>query len=112
MLAFSKLQDLDAAVAEGDDEAVTRWLEIATGLIDSFRSTRQLFPGDFRRKFTGVVRGFRRRGRRSKTEAQQMDDEADLMANRLERTMSAFAYVACVPQAELITRHVASLGGR
>ncbi|POY73527.1 hypothetical protein BMF94_3464 [Rhodotorula taiwanensis] len=88
ILAFSKLQDLDTAVAAGEEEAISRYLEIATGLIDSFRSTRQLFPGDFRKKFTGVLSSYRgRRGR--KTQAQQMDDEADMMANRLERTMIA-----------------------
>ncbi|GAA5979094.1 hypothetical protein JCM10908_002802 [Rhodotorula pacifica] len=86
VLAFSRLQDLDEAVNSGDDDAITRWLEIASVLVDSFRSTRQLFPGDYRRKFTGVVSTFHgRRGR--KTQAQRMDDEADQMANRLERTM-------------------------
>lgn len=93
ILAFSKLQDLDTAVAAGEEEAISRYLEIATGLIDSFRSTRQLFPGDFRKKFTGVLSSYRgRRGR--KTQAQQMDDEADMMANRLERTMSESAIVS------------------
>lgn len=87
VLAFSRLQDLDEAVNSGDDDAITRWLEIASVLVDSFRSTRQLFPGDYRRKFTGVVRNFQgRRGR--KTQEQQFDAEADQMANRLERTMS------------------------
>lgn len=87
VLAFSRLQDLDEAVNSGDDDAITRWLEIASVLVDSFRSTRQLFPGDFRRKFTGVVSSFAgRRGRR--TQAQRLDAEADQMANRLERTMS------------------------
>ncbi|TKA57180.1 hypothetical protein B0A53_01136 [Rhodotorula sp. CCFEE 5036] len=86
VLAFSRLQDLDEAVNSGDDDAITRWLEIASVLVDSFRSTRQLFPGDYRRKFTGVVRNFQgRRGR--KTQEQQFDAEADQMANRLERTM-------------------------
>lgn len=81
------MQDLDEAVNGGDDDAITRWLEIASVLVDSFRSTRQLFPGDYRRKFTGVVRNFQgRRGR--KTQEQQFDAEADQMANRLERTMS------------------------
>ncbi|GAA5873300.1 hypothetical protein JCM3774_005935 [Rhodotorula dairenensis] len=86
VLAFSRLQDLDEAVNSGDDDAITRWLEIASVLVDSFRSTRQLFPGDPRRKFTGVVSSFAgRRGR--KTQAQRLDAEADQMANRLERTM-------------------------
>ncbi|KWU45778.1 TPR-like protein [Rhodotorula sp. JG-1b] len=86
VLAFSRLQDLDEAVNSGDDDAIARWLEIASVLVDSFRSTRQLFPGDYRRKFTGVVRNFQgRRGR--KTQEQQFDAEADQMANRLERTM-------------------------
>lgn len=87
VLAFSRLQDLDEAVNSGDEDAITRWLEIASVLVDSFRSTRQLFPGDYRRKFTGVVRNFHGR-RGGKTQEQQFDAEADQMANRLERTMS------------------------
>ena len=108
VLAFSRLQDLDEAVNSGDDDAIARWLEIASVLVDSFRSTRQLFPGDYRRKFTGVVRNFQgRRGR--KTQEQQFDAEADQMANRLERTMSTRA-PSTLSSWKSLTRHCCSFG--
>ncbi|GAA5997999.1 hypothetical protein JCM5350_002855 [Sporobolomyces pararoseus] len=85
--AFSRLSELEPAVQVGDEEAVYQWLEIATKLIDSFRSTRQLFPSDFKKKFTGMVR--RRHGgrRKGKDKEADLEDEADEMATRLQRSM-------------------------
>ncbi|KPV77040.1 uncharacterized protein RHOBADRAFT_52003 [Rhodotorula graminis WP1] len=83
-IAFSRLQELDEGVLEGDDEALNQWLELATGLVDSFRSTTQLFPSDFKRKFTGMFR-YRRRGKRS--QQVEVEEEADHMANRLQRSL-------------------------
>ncbi|GAA5855355.1 hypothetical protein JCM9279_001694 [Rhodotorula babjevae] len=83
-IAFSRLQELDEGVLAGDDEALNQWLELATGLVDSFRSTTQLFPSDFKRKFTGMFR-YRRRGKRS--QQVEVEEEADHMATRLQRTL-------------------------
>lgn len=43
---FSRLAQLDEAVDEGQVEAVEEWLDIARELIEGFRQTRALFPGD------------------------------------------------------------------
>ena len=85
--AFSRLEQLAPSIEIGDEEAVYQWLEIATRLIDSFRSTRQLFPSDYKKKFTGMVR--RKRGDRKKGKDKEADlaEEADEIANRLERSM-------------------------
>ncbi|GAA6062994.1 hypothetical protein JCM10212_004976 [Sporobolomyces blumeae] len=85
--AFRRLAQLDPLVEQGDDDATFQWLEIATRMVDSFRSTRQLFPSDFRKKFVGMRR--RRAGRRKKgvDKDADLDDEADEMASRLQRSM-------------------------
>ncbi|GAA5845725.1 hypothetical protein JCM5353_001690 [Sporobolomyces roseus] len=85
--AFSRLEQLEPSIEIGDEEAVYQWLEIATRLIDSFRSTRQLFPSDYKKKFTGMVR--RKGGARKKGKDKEADlaEEADEIANRLERSM-------------------------
>ncbi|GAA5898643.1 hypothetical protein JCM8208_004721 [Rhodotorula glutinis] len=85
-IAFSRLQELDEGVLEGDDEALHQWLELASGLVDSFRSTPQLFPSDFKRKFMGMFRS-RRRGKKS--QQVEVEEEADHMATRLQRTLIA-----------------------
>ncbi|GAA6008607.1 hypothetical protein JCM11491_003366 [Sporobolomyces phaffii] len=85
--AFNRLAHLDPAVQRGDEDAVFQWLEIATRLIDSFRSTRQLFPSDFRKKFTGTVAGRPGRRRKGKDKEADLEDEADEMATRLQRQM-------------------------
>ncbi|GAA5924202.1 transcription factor TFIIIC subunit TFC4 [Sporobolomyces koalae] len=85
--AFSRLEALEPQVERGDQQAILQWLEIATRLIDSFRSTRQLFPSDFKKKFTGIVRrvgGIRKKGIDKQAD---LEDEADEMANRLKRSM-------------------------
>ncbi|GAA5921558.1 hypothetical protein JCM1841_000569 [Sporobolomyces salmonicolor] len=90
--AFARLEHLDVAVSAGDEESKFQWLEIATRLVDSFRSTRQLFPSDFRKKFVGMMAPrYGRRGRKGAKEnrARDLEDEADLMANRLQRSMIA-----------------------
>ena len=89
-IAFSRLLELDEGVLEGDDEALNQWLELATGLVDSFRSTTQLFPSDFKRKFTGMFR-YRRRGK--KNQQVEVEEEADHMANRLQRSLSASLFL-------------------
>ncbi|GAA6000915.1 hypothetical protein JCM10207_004717 [Rhodosporidiobolus poonsookiae] len=81
--AFERLKELDAAVDAGDEEASNQWLEIATTLVDSFRSTKALYPADFKKKFTGVFRSHR--GRRAKK--RDLDADVDQMANRLEATL-------------------------
>lgn len=87
-IAFSRLHELDADIALGGEdgaEALGQWLELATSLVDSFRSTKQLFPSDYKKKFTGMLTSFRRKGKK----AADLEEEADQMANRLQRTMSA-----------------------
>ncbi|GAA6054995.1 hypothetical protein JCM3770_000484 [Rhodotorula araucariae] len=86
-IAFSRLQELDTAVLEGDEDALNQWLEIATGLVESFRTTKQLFPSDYKRKFTGVLRLGRKKGK--KTAQVDVEEEADHMATRLQRTLIA-----------------------
>ena len=77
-LAFQKLDLLEPGV---DD---VEWLEVATHLVDAFRETRQLFPSDTKRKFTGVLsRGWRRKG----VGEIDLETQADEMATRLHRTM-------------------------
>jgi len=78
---------------------IYQWLEIASKLIETFRQTRQLFPSDFRKKFTGMVTTRRRKRRRGKTgtrggrprkqvdQERDLQDEADEMQTRLQRTM-------------------------
>ncbi|BGP45304.1 transcription factor TFIIIC subunit tfc4 [Rhodotorula kratochvilovae] len=85
-IAFSRLQELDAAVLNGDEDALNQWLEIAAGLVDSFRSTKQLFPSDYKRKFMGVLRLGKKRGRKPLVD---VEEEADHMASRLQRTLIA-----------------------
>ncbi|GAA5850743.1 hypothetical protein JCM8547_009077 [Rhodosporidiobolus lusitaniae] len=95
-LAFSQLADLDGRVHQGDDEAVNQWLEIATTLVESFRSTKQLFPSDFRKRFTGMTGGrnaWRRRGRKGKGgtgEDKERDLEVDAaqMQDRLQQALN------------------------
>lgn len=82
-MAFLRLQELEGAIEAGDDEAMNQWLEIATGLVDSFRSTKQLFPSDPRKRFTGMIRTHRRKGKRD------LEAEADQLADRLQRSISA-----------------------
>ncbi|GJN87835.1 hypothetical protein Rhopal_000790-T1 [Rhodotorula paludigena] len=87
-IAFSRLHELDAEIALGGEdgaEALGQWLELATSLVDSFRSTKQLFPSDYKKKFTGMLTSFRRKGKK----AADIEEEADQMANRLQRTMIA-----------------------
>ncbi|GAA5974117.1 hypothetical protein JCM11641_003446 [Rhodosporidiobolus odoratus] len=86
-LSFSQLAQLDPAVATGDEEALNQWLEIATGLVDSFRSTKQLFPSDFRKKFVGMNRTHWKS--RGKEKERDIGAEADQMADRLEQTLDA-----------------------
>ncbi|GAA5886248.1 hypothetical protein JCM5296_003537 [Sporobolomyces johnsonii] len=90
--AFARLEHLDVAVSAGDEESKFQWLQIATRLVDSFRSTRQLFPSDFRKKFVGMLAPrYGRRGRKGAKEnrARDLEEEADLMAHRLQRSMIA-----------------------
>ncbi|BGP05258.1 transcription factor TFIIIC subunit tfc4 [Rhodotorula toruloides] len=82
-MAFLRLQELEGAIEAGDDEAMNQWLEIATGLVDSFRSTKQLFPSDPRKRFTGMIRTHRRKGKRD------LEAEADQLADRLQRSIIA-----------------------
>ena len=60
---------------------------MASNLIYSFRSTRQHFTSDYKKKFTGMVR--RRQGHRKKGKDKEADleDEADEMATRLQRSL-------------------------
>ncbi|KAI5479718.1 transcription factor TFIIIC complex subunit Sfc4 [Pseudohyphozyma bogoriensis] len=82
--AFLKLEILAAQVEDGDDEATAEWLEVSTFLVDSFRETRQLFPSDSKKKFTGVLsRTWRRKG----AGENDIEQQAGEMASRLERTM-------------------------
>ncbi|GAA5929194.1 hypothetical protein JCM10213_005007 [Rhodosporidiobolus nylandii] len=87
-LAFTQMRDLDPRVAAGDEDALQQWLEIATRLVDSFRSTKQLFPHDFRKKFVGMQRpNWRGRKGKGKGKERDLSAEADQMADRLEQQM-------------------------
>ncbi|BGP22119.1 transcription factor TFIIIC subunit tfc4 [Rhodotorula toruloides] len=82
-IAFLRLQELEKAVEAGDEVAMNQWLEVATGLVDSFRSTQQLFPSDPRKRFKGMIRTHRRKGKRD------LAAEADQLADRLQRSIIA-----------------------
>ncbi|GAA5826171.1 hypothetical protein JCM11251_007193 [Rhodosporidiobolus azoricus] len=90
-LAFSRLSALDASVQAGDDEATQQWLEIASRLVDSFRSTKQLFPQDPKKRFMGVLtgRGPGRRKKKQEGKERDIDADADQMADRLEQALDA-----------------------
>lgn len=83
-LAFNKLDRLYPAVHGGDENAKNEWLKLATHLVDAFRETRQLFPSDAKKKFTGVLS---RRWRRKGVTENDVETQANEMASRLERTM-------------------------
>lgn len=98
-LAFLKLERLERAMEGRDDEAMGEWLEVATYLVDSFRETRQLFPSDSKKKFTGVLsRHWKRKGA-----AVDLETQAGVMASRLERSMGAFSFLP--PAGKLLTPH-------
>lgn len=84
-LAILTLKRLESAVDSGDDEATAEWLEVATYLVDAFRETKQLFPSDSNKKFTGVLS---RKWKRKGAAEHDIETQADEMASRLERTMS------------------------
>ncbi|GAA5902958.1 hypothetical protein JCM6882_009654 [Rhodosporidiobolus microsporus] len=89
-MAFSRLDGLEARVQAGEDDAIQQWIEVATGLVDSFRSTRQLFPQDFKKKFVGMLgRPVGRPSGSGKKKERDIDADADQMADRLERTLDA-----------------------
>lgn len=88
-------------MAQGNDDAVGRWLETATRLVESFRSTKQLFPYDFRKKFVGVARK-RYNGKKKKKE-RDVDAEADQMADRLQDTIGSFLFASLSFRPLLIT---------
>jgi general transcription factor 3C polypeptide 3 (transcription factor C subunit 4) len=90
-IAFRKLDLLEDQVDAGDPEATTEWLEVATQVVDAFRETRQLFPADLRKKFTGVLsRTWKRKGAKET----DIDAQADEMVSRLQRTMSGLSLLA------------------
>ncbi|GAA6030008.1 hypothetical protein JCM8097_009212 [Rhodosporidiobolus ruineniae] len=88
---FAQLADLDAdgSISAGSaaEEAVNHWLEIATRLVESFRSTKQLFPSDFKVKFRGMNRAHWKN--RGKKKERDIGAEADQMADRLQQTIDA-----------------------
>lgn len=85
-LALITLKRLEPSVNGGDVEARAEWLEVATYLVDAFRETKELFPADSNKKFTGVQlqRSWKRKG----VQEGDLEVQADEMANRLERRMS------------------------
>lgn len=87
-LALITLKRLEPSVNGGDVEARAEWLEVATYLVDAFRETKELFPADSNKKFTGVQlqRSWKRKG----VQEGDLEVQADEMANRLERRMSEF----------------------
>ncbi|ORY54996.1 hypothetical protein BCR35DRAFT_284512 [Leucosporidium creatinivorum] len=85
-LALITLKRLEPSVNSGDIEARAEWLEVATYLVDAFRETKELFPADSNKKFTGVQlqRSWKRKG----VQEGDLELQADEMANRLERRMN------------------------
>jgi general transcription factor 3C polypeptide 3 (transcription factor C subunit 4) len=96
--AFSQLSALDEEVAMGSEEAVARWLEIATRLVESFRSTKPLFPYDHKKKFVGM-----QRKRKKRSDAKDVDLEADQMADRLQQTLGSSSFLPFLSVTSLIS---------
>ncbi|KAM0788020.1 hypothetical protein ACM66B_006219 [Microbotryomycetes sp. NB124-2] len=85
-LAFAALGRIELDVENGNEDAIADWLEAAEYLVDAFRETRQFFPSDSTRKFTGVSEG---RRKRREAAPQDIGSQANEMASRLERSMNA-----------------------
>lgn len=87
-LALAQLRNLDELIDENTGEedgenavAMAEWLSLATYLVDSFRETRQLFPSDGKRVFTGMTRSWKRKG----TKELDAAEEAARALDRMER---------------------------
>ncbi|KAK4052048.1 transcription factor TFIIIC subunit tfc4 [Microbotryomycetes sp. JL201] len=83
-LALAALGRIEADVENGDEDAIRDWLDLATYLVEAFRETKQFFPSDTTRKFTGVLqRTWKRRGG-----ARDIDAQAKEMASRLQSSIN------------------------
>ena len=84
-----KLQELDRVIdqnksetGEVDSSLLFEWLEVVSYLIDSYRTTRALFPSDGKKKFAGLFKPLKKRN-----QGRDVEQEANVMASRLQATL-------------------------
>lgn len=86
-----KLQEIDRTTeqkktetGELDSALVYEWLEVVSFLIDTYRTTRALFPSDGKKKFAGLFKPVKKRGGQVERD---VEEEANTMASRLQAGM-------------------------
>lgn len=82
---YSKMQQLQPRVNEGDINATEDWLDIADALLRDFRSNRVFYPLQRNMVFLGYSREAQRRA--GKTKNKTLMDEMHEMAGRLQESL-------------------------
>ncbi|KAJ5315021.1 hypothetical protein N7476_005328 [Penicillium atrosanguineum] len=82
---YSKMQQLEPLIKEGDTEAIEDWLDIADALLRDFKSNRSFYPIARTMEFRGYTSDAQRKS--SKGKDMTMMSEMEEMAGRLQKSM-------------------------
>lgn len=93
-----KLQEVDKVIeAETDRENGTipyqvqlEWLDLAAYLLDSFRTTKALFPSDGKKRYLGSRKGYKKKqnGTEHVQDEENVDEQAAGIAERLQASLN------------------------
>lgn len=92
-----RLQDIDKQMEEDKDPETGKtpellhleWLDSASHLLDTFRTTKALFPSDGKKRYFGSRKGYRRKqkGVQDHEEEENVDEQAAGIAERLQASL-------------------------
>ena len=96
---YSKMQQLEPLIKEGDTEAIEDWLDIADALLRDFRSNRSFYPMARTMEFQGYLTEAQRKSGKSKD--MTMMNEMQEMAGRLQKSLGGGSSLSYCPESAL-----------
>lgn len=94
--SLHRLHEVDQQIDEGTDPEPgeipehlhLEWLDLASHLLDIFRTTKALFPSDGKKKYIGIKKGFKRKQQGvDEQEEENVDEQAAGIAERLQASL-------------------------
>ena len=93
-----RLQDVDKQIEEDTDPETGKipeylqveWIDLASHMLDIFRTTKALFPSDGKKRYFGSRKGYRRRQKgvqNQEEEEENVDEQAAGIAERLQASL-------------------------